>query len=252
VTQFPSCVPRRGEVCSQFDCPAHLLNPAVRLGRRRRRTNDALRRDRGCQFLIQDPWTLEEIAEIWGFSREHVRQIEQTALLKYILHLVGMQAELDLVDPAIVALYRELKNRKEHRQTKQRELSRGGGSMIKEGSEIVTQIEQRTGQTVTRLIPKGNLLMLYPSRVVVRVIQAYPRKIIGPRGTRLRWTVTGTVEPGTVALVWLHGDPPVVMTYPPRQKETHYSFHVTERSLHGRWANSVGWGALKKAVKEAL
>lgn len=125
MTRFSSCVPRRGEVCLQFACPAHLLNPAVRLGRRRRQTNDALRRDRGCQFLIQDPWTLEEIAQVWGFSRERVRQIEETALLKYILHLVGMQAEKDPVDPGMVALYWELKNRKEHHRTKQRELARG-------------------------------------------------------------------------------------------------------------------------------
>jgi hypothetical protein len=125
VTRFPNCVPRRDEVCLQFDCPAHLLNPAVRLGRcRRRRTNDALRRDRGCQFLIQEPWTLEEIAEVWGFSRERVRQIEETALFKYILHFVGMQPDEAHVDPRIATVYWELERRREHRLAKQRELAR--------------------------------------------------------------------------------------------------------------------------------
>ncbi len=34
----------------------------------------------GCDCLVNDEWTLEEIGDIWSISRERVRQIQDNAL----------------------------------------------------------------------------------------------------------------------------------------------------------------------------
>lgn len=36
----------------------------------------------GCMCCIHEPWTLEEIGQLWGFSRERIRQVEESALEK--------------------------------------------------------------------------------------------------------------------------------------------------------------------------
>lgn len=40
---------------------------------------------RNCVLSVNRPWTLEEIAEIWGLSRERIRQIQDKAINRLVI-----------------------------------------------------------------------------------------------------------------------------------------------------------------------
>ncbi len=42
-----------------------------------------------CMCLLDEEWTLEDIAELWGMTRERIRQIERDAIIKLLSKSLG-------------------------------------------------------------------------------------------------------------------------------------------------------------------
>lgn len=45
---------------------------------------------KNCVLLIQSPLTLEEIAKMWGLSKERIRQIESRAIVKFVKRFASL------------------------------------------------------------------------------------------------------------------------------------------------------------------
>ena len=72
--------------CRKYDCPHNLFYNRLRLGTRFKETPLAASW-KNCDLNIDRKCKLREIAEMWGMSKERVRQIEERALVHFYLTL---------------------------------------------------------------------------------------------------------------------------------------------------------------------
>jgi hypothetical protein len=68
--------------CTNFKCPNNLFWEDLKLNREKIRITDKALRIRNCCCLIINPWTLEEIGNAWGLTREQITRYEEGALKK--------------------------------------------------------------------------------------------------------------------------------------------------------------------------
>ena len=68
--------------CTNFKCSNNLFWEDLRLNREKIRLTDKALQIRNCCCLIMSPWTLEEIGNAWGLTREQIRQYEEAAFKK--------------------------------------------------------------------------------------------------------------------------------------------------------------------------
>src|SRR4030043_495703 len=78
-----------GAVCEKVDCPHNLFFVGLRF---KRVDTHRSRQFKNCSCLVREDLTLEEIAAMYGVTRERIRQIEEKALQKIRrLVLVGSE-----------------------------------------------------------------------------------------------------------------------------------------------------------------
>jgi len=63
--------------CQNYDCRHNMFAYGLKLDRERIKETRKTRSIRNCDKLIDSEWTLEEIGQAWGLSRERIRQIER-------------------------------------------------------------------------------------------------------------------------------------------------------------------------------
>ena len=68
--------------CLNSRCPHNLFWEGLKLNRQRVHMTDKALRIRNCCRLIREPWTSEEIAEVWGLRRSTVERSEELAWRK--------------------------------------------------------------------------------------------------------------------------------------------------------------------------
>jgi Sigma-70, region 4 len=68
--------------CKNFKCPHNLFCEELNLDREKIQMTDKTLEIRNCCCLIMHPWTLEEISEAWGLTREGIRHSEERAFKK--------------------------------------------------------------------------------------------------------------------------------------------------------------------------
>ncbi len=73
--------------CQNRKCHYHIHADNLSLNLEKCNETDKSRSIGNCTKLINSPWTLEEIAKVWGITRERVRQIEEEALNKLTLSI---------------------------------------------------------------------------------------------------------------------------------------------------------------------
>lgn len=68
--------------CTNFKCPHNLFWEELNLDREKIQMTDKALEIRNCCCLITNPWTLEEISEALGLTREEIRRSEEEAFRK--------------------------------------------------------------------------------------------------------------------------------------------------------------------------
>ena len=68
--------------CMNFKCPNNLFWKDLKLNREKIRMTDKALEIRNCCCLIMNPWTSEEISNVWGLTREEIRRSEEEAMKK--------------------------------------------------------------------------------------------------------------------------------------------------------------------------
>ena len=68
--------------CTDFRCPHNLFWEELRLNVNKIQITQKALEIRNCCCLINEPWTPEEIGDIWGLTEEGVRQCEALAWRK--------------------------------------------------------------------------------------------------------------------------------------------------------------------------
>jgi DNA-directed RNA polymerase sigma subunit (sigma70/sigma32) len=68
--------------CTNFKCPHNLFWEELNLDRDKIQMTDRALEIRNCCCLIIHPWTLEEISDAWGLTRERIRRSEEEAFKK--------------------------------------------------------------------------------------------------------------------------------------------------------------------------
>ena len=68
--------------CLNSRCSHNLFWDGLKLNRQRVHMTDKALRIRNCCRLIREPWTSEEIAEVWGLRRSTVERSEELAWRK--------------------------------------------------------------------------------------------------------------------------------------------------------------------------
>jgi len=71
-------------ICQNFQCSYNLFEGVRECNRH---PNDETDRMGNCVLRVDHTWTLEEIAQIWGLTRERVRQIQDKAIEKLALKM---------------------------------------------------------------------------------------------------------------------------------------------------------------------
>jgi len=69
--------------CTNFKCSNNLFWEDLKLNREKIRMTDKAFEIRNCCCLIMNRWTLEEISNAWGLTREEIRRSEEEALRKF-------------------------------------------------------------------------------------------------------------------------------------------------------------------------
>ena len=82
---------REGGPCRKYECRHNLFHSGLRLGSRFRETPLAESLN-NCEKNIKRRCKLREIAEMWGMSKERVRQIQNLAVLHFIQ---GLKKEVE-------------------------------------------------------------------------------------------------------------------------------------------------------------
>ena len=67
------------EPCMNYGCPHNLFWEGLRLNLNKIHMTDKALTIGNCCCLIDEPWTPEEIGDIWGLTRKRVRQCEEIA-----------------------------------------------------------------------------------------------------------------------------------------------------------------------------
>jgi DNA-directed RNA polymerase sigma subunit (sigma70/sigma32) len=62
-----------------YGCPHNLFWEGLRLNLNRIHMTDRALAIGNCCCLIDEPWTPEEIGDIWGLTRKRIRQCEEIA-----------------------------------------------------------------------------------------------------------------------------------------------------------------------------
>jgi hypothetical protein len=71
------------EPCPYSNCPHHLFSVKLHLNPKKIKRDAPIARDLlNCLLLLDGTYSLGEIGEAWGFSRERIRQIEETGRIK--------------------------------------------------------------------------------------------------------------------------------------------------------------------------
>jgi hypothetical protein len=102
----------RGEACFFTKCPHNVYYEGLGLNDKATLTEKAL--SIGCCMLESQEvsWTLEEIGEAYGLSRERVRQITEKTLAKILRKIVhGHVVSSDFLDPKMLQQAKDLLER---------------------------------------------------------------------------------------------------------------------------------------------
>ena len=67
------------EPCMNYGCPHNLFWEGLRLNLSKIHMTDKALAIGNCCCLIDEPWTPEEIGDIWGLPRKRIRQCEEIA-----------------------------------------------------------------------------------------------------------------------------------------------------------------------------
>ena len=67
------------EPCMNYGCLHNLFWEGLRLNLNRIHMTDKALAIGNCCCLIDEPWTPEEIGDIWGLTRKRIRQCEEIA-----------------------------------------------------------------------------------------------------------------------------------------------------------------------------
>lgn len=67
------------EPCMNYGCPHNLFWEGLRLNLNKIHMTDKALTIGNCCCLIDEPWTPEEIGDIWGLTTKRVRQCEEIA-----------------------------------------------------------------------------------------------------------------------------------------------------------------------------
>ena len=70
------------EPCVNYKCPHNLFWEDLKFNREKIRITDKALQIRNCCCLIINRWTLEEIGNTWGLTREEIRRSEEGAFKK--------------------------------------------------------------------------------------------------------------------------------------------------------------------------
>ena len=65
--------------CMDYKCPHNLFWKGLRLNPAKCRITDRSLEIKNCCCLIKEPWTPQEIREVWGLTIENIMQCEGTA-----------------------------------------------------------------------------------------------------------------------------------------------------------------------------
>ncbi len=68
--------------CTNFKCPHNLFWEDLRLDRDKIQMTDKALEIRNCCCRIIRPWTLEEISDAWGLTKEAIRRSQDEACKK--------------------------------------------------------------------------------------------------------------------------------------------------------------------------
>ena len=68
--------------CSNCKCPHNLFWEKLKIDMRRIHMTEKAFQIRNCCRLIREPWTSDEIAEVWGLTKKKVKQCEKSAWRK--------------------------------------------------------------------------------------------------------------------------------------------------------------------------
>jgi len=68
--------------CKEYRCPHNLFWEQLRLNLNKIQITNKASEIRNCCCLIDEPWTPEEIGDIWGLTGEGIRQCEAMAWKK--------------------------------------------------------------------------------------------------------------------------------------------------------------------------
>jgi hypothetical protein len=67
------------ELCMNYRCPHNLFWEGLRLNLNKIHITDKALEIRNCCCLINEPWTVEEIGEVWGLTMEKIMRCEGMA-----------------------------------------------------------------------------------------------------------------------------------------------------------------------------
>jgi hypothetical protein len=88
---------KEGESCEITFCHHNMFWDGLKLNKRAQPTEASLEFS-NCMALLDREMTLEEIGEMWGISRERIRQIERDATMKLLalgLNKMALLKEFD-------------------------------------------------------------------------------------------------------------------------------------------------------------
>ena len=71
--------------CVNYKCSHNLFWEGLKLNTDKIRTTEKAFRIRNCCRFIKEPWTSEEIAEVWGLPKKKIEQSEESGKRK--LHM---------------------------------------------------------------------------------------------------------------------------------------------------------------------
>lgn len=85
--------------CTNFKCPNNLFWEGLKLNREKIRMTGKALEIGSCCCMITTPWTLEEISDAWGLTREEIRMSEEEALKKLQRKLrIHLEENNDIAD----------------------------------------------------------------------------------------------------------------------------------------------------------
>jgi len=70
------------EPCMDYGCPHNLFWEGLRLNLAKIHMTDKALAIGNCCCLIDEPWTSDEIGDIWGMTKKRIRQSEEIAWRK--------------------------------------------------------------------------------------------------------------------------------------------------------------------------